>query len=310
VLAGHTDTVPFDADGWTPAPFELTEHDGRLYGLGSADMKGALCAMLQAASRLAEDSLRRPLVLVATADEESTMGGARALAEAGGPKARAAVVGEPTRLEPIRKHKGTMMEAIRLVGRSGHSSDPSLGVSALEGMRDVLAEVVAFRADLQKRFRDDDFEVPHPTLNLGRIEGGDSPNRICAKCELRIDVRPVPGLEPEAVREELRRRICERMAGSELEVEIYTLFEGMPPFQTPAKADIVKAAVELTGARARAVMFGTECPFFQKLGMDPIVLGPGDIAVAHQPDEYVGVGELARAVDVYQGLARRFCVEI
>src|SRR5688572_27939315 len=127
VLAGHTDTVPFDAERWRSDPFVATEREGRLHGLGTADMKSFLGLALTAASVHDAASLREPLILLATADEESTMAGARALARGGPLSARSAIVGEPTSLRPVRSHKGLFMEAIRVIGRSGHSSDPALG---------------------------------------------------------------------------------------------------------------------------------------------------------------------------------------
>ena len=203
VLAGHTDTVPFDAHRWTHDPFRLTEEGGRLYGLGTSDMKSFLALACEAARGLSAKDLRQPLVILATADEESSMSGAIALAEAGRPLGRYAVIGEPTGLKPVRMHKGIMAEAIRLIGRAGHSSDPSLGNNALEGMHELIGDILAWRAELQARYRHAAFQVAVPTLNLGHIHGGDSPNRICGECELHIDLRPTPGLALDDLRAEL-----------------------------------------------------------------------------------------------------------
>src|SRR5699024_5250064 len=134
--------------------------------------------------------LRRPLTILATADEESGMTGAKALVDDGRPIGRYTLIGEPTGLRPIHLHKGVMMEAVRLIGRSGHSSNPAFGVNALEAMALALNEILAWRADLQRRYRDARFLVPEPTLNLGHIRGGDNPNRICAEVELHFDLRP------------------------------------------------------------------------------------------------------------------------
>ena len=122
VLAGHTDTVPCDPELWRSDPFFLTERDSRLYGLGTCDMKGFFPLAIEAARQFVDTPLQQPLIILATADEESSMSGARALVDAGRPLARAAVVGEPTSLKPIRMHKGILMEGIRIQGRSGHSS--------------------------------------------------------------------------------------------------------------------------------------------------------------------------------------------
>src|SRR5690606_37299728 len=195
VLAGHTDTVPCDPDRWASDPFSLTERDGRLYGLGATDMKGFFPVALEAARRFDQSKLQQPLIILATADEESSMDGARLLAELGRPKARYAVVGEPTGMKPVRMHKGIMMERVRVQGLAGHSSNPALGNNALEAMHLVIADLLAFRSELQNRYRNPGFAVPVPTLNLGHIHGGDNPNRICGHCELQFDLRPLPGMQ-------------------------------------------------------------------------------------------------------------------
>ncbi|HEV2212534.1 MAG TPA: M20/M25/M40 family metallo-hydrolase, partial [Gammaproteobacteria bacterium] len=149
VLAGHMDTVPFDEGLWDSDPFTLTERDGKYFGLGISDMKGFIALAIEAAARYRKADLAQPLIVLATADEESSMCGARALAAAGRPKARYAIIGEPTLLKPVHVHKGILMEAVRVVGHSGHSSDPSLGKNALEGMHRALASLLAFRDELQ-----------------------------------------------------------------------------------------------------------------------------------------------------------------
>ena len=309
VLTGHSDTVPFDAERWATDPLELVEDErGRLFGLGSADMKGFFAAALHAASRFRAGQLKEPLVLLATADEESTMNGARALLEAGRPTATRAVVGEPTSLTPVRMHKGILMQAVRIQGRSGHSSDPANGASALEGMHRVLGELLALRAELQAAHRDEAFRVPIPTLNLGRIEGGDSPNRICGSCHLTFDLRLLPSMDPPAIRAALAERLDQLFEGEALEVALESLTD-VPPFETPADAPLVRAAEELSGQPSRAVMFCTESPFFRAMGMETIVLGGGSIDVAHQPNEHTSRGDLERAAELYAQLIQRFCVE-
>ncbi len=207
VLSGHTDTVPFDDKRWQSDPFSLTEKDNRWYGLGTCDMKGFFPLAIEAARAFAGEPLQQPLIILATADEESSMNGARALAEAGKPKARYAVIGEPTNLKPVRMHKGIMMERLRFDGQSGHSSNPALGRNALEGMHEALGELLALRSEWQEKYRNPNFEVQVPTLNLGCIHGGDNPNRICAQCELHFDLRPLPGMNMET----LRQAILDRM---------------------------------------------------------------------------------------------------
>ncbi|CAK0776822.1 Acetylornithine deacetylase [Gammaproteobacteria bacterium] len=307
VLAGHTDTVPYDAPLWRHDPLRLTEANGRLYGLGTSDMKGFFPLVIEAALRFQAKDLAEPLIVLATADEESSMDGAKMLVEMGQPRARYAVIGEPTGLIPIRMHKGILMEGIRLLGRSGHSSDPSLGISALDGMSRILVELLAWRTELQTHHHNALFRVPVPTLNLGRIHGGDNPNRICGMCELHIDLRPLPGMDLEALRTTLYTRLSAALEGTGLGLEVFPLFCGTPALETAADSPLVRVAETLTGAPAEAVAFATEGPYLQQLGADTIILGPGDIAQAHQPDEYLALDRIQPTVDLLTNLIGRFC---
>jgi len=255
VLAGHTDTVPCDARSWSSDPFRLDESDGRLYGLGTSDMKSFFALAAAAAADLRNPV--RPLIVLATADEESSMTGARALAAAGLPRARYALIGEPTALRPVHQHKGILMERIIVEGRSGHSSNPGAGRNALDGMYRVIGALMEWRDELARRHADARFAVPGPTLNFGRIAGGDNPNRICARCELDLDLRCLPGMEIGALRTELRERASRPLAGSGLAIAFHALFEGVPALSTDAGSAIVTEAERLTGASAGSVAFAT-----------------------------------------------------
>lgn len=307
VLAGHTDTVPCDPEGWNSDPFTLVERENRLYGLGTADMKSFLALAMEACNDLDVSALKCPVMLLATADEESTMAGARALVAAGRPKARFAVIGEPTGLKPVRMHKGIMMEAIRVEGRSGHSSNPSLGANALEGMHEIIAALLRWRERLQAQRRDTAFAVPFSTMNLGHIRGGDNPNRICGSCELHLDVRMLPGIDRQALRERLHKESRQAITNDQLVVNFEALFDGVDPMWTPADSKLVLAAEQLTGSRAEGVGFATEAPFLNNLGMEVLVLGPGHIDQAHQPDEYLELRHIPKSIELLRALIKRFC---
>jgi acetylornithine deacetylase len=308
ILAGHTDTVPFDEQLWNHSPLQLTEADNRFYGLGTADMKSFFALVLEAIRDLDLTKLKQPLTILATADEESTMCGAQALADMGRRLGRHALIGEPTGLRPVRMHKGVTMETIRLHGRSGHSSNPAFGVNALEGMHRVIGEILRWRDELQTRYRNPLFEVEVPTLNLGHIHGGDNPNRICGRCELQFDLRPLPGMALDDLRGELRQRLDALLTDSKLRLEMESPFPGIPAMETPATTAIVQATEELTGHQAEAVAFGTEGPYLQQLGADPVILGAGDIAQAHQPDEYLGLERIEPMIELIRSLVGRFCL--
>lgn len=309
VLSGHTDTVPCNEELWKSNPFQLTERDNRLYGLGTCDMKGFFPLAIEAAKRFLDTPLSAPLIIFATADEETSMSGAKALAEAGRPKARYAVIGEPTSMRPIRMHKGIMMESLRISGRSGHSSDPSLGASALDAMHAALTELVSFRHELQSRYRNSAFKIDVPTLNLGCIHGGDNPNRICGKCELEYDLRPLPGMDLSLLREEIYRRLTPLEDKFSVTMEYESLFPGIPAYETEANASLVKAAEALTGHTAESVAFATEAPFLQAMGMETIVMGPGSIDQAHQPDEFLALDQIKPTVDILAHLIKRYCTD-
>lgn len=308
VLAGHTDTVPFDEKLWSVDPFHVTERDGRLYGLGITDMKGFFPIALEAVKPLLDAKFREPLIILATADEETSMQGARTIAELGRPRARSAIIGEPTGLQPVRTHKGIMMDCIRLVGKSGHSSDPSLGKNALDAMHLVIGELIQFRNEMKQQYRNELFDIPYPTLNLGSIHGGDNPNRICGHCELEFDVRLTPGLHMDTVRAEITKRVKAVTDPLDIQFELVPQFTGVPAFFADENSALLKVAEKLTGHAGISVAFGTEAPFLQQLGMDTIIMGPGNIDQAHQPDEYMSMDMINPCIDILRELIIQNCL--
>ena len=308
VLSGHTDTVPYTESAWRQDPFRLTERDGRFYGLGTSDMKCFFPIVMQVLLSLDLKKIRRPLILLATCDEESTMAGAKALVDANRGLGRYALIGEPTGLKPVIMHKGVMIETITLKGKAGHASNPSLGINAMEGMHEVMNTLLDWRRRLQQEFSNENFDVPVPTLNFGSIHGGDSPNRICADCELKIDLRLLPGMHIGDVRKQLRRTVTQALAGSGLTVEFDEVFSGTPPMETDPRSDIVGVAEKLTGHTAGTVNFGTEGPYLNSLGMDTVVLGPGDIDQAHQANEYIELNRIEPMQDLLKRMIEHFCM--
>ncbi len=308
VLSGHTDTVPYDAERWSSDPFVLSQRDDKLFGLGTADMKGFFAAALTAVARFEPAALRAPVTLLATADEESTMAGARALADSSERLGAYAIIGEPTGLQPVHKHKGVFMVRLSITGKSGHASDPALGVNAIEGLQQVLSLLGPWQAGLVERYRDDDFRVAGPTMNLGRVQGGDSFNRIASNCQLDLEFRLLPGMEPEAFLEELRAVVEGALRSGRWSYELSTVgaYDG---FATPTDTAFSHEVATLCGCSAKAVMFGTEAPFLARLGLETLIVGAGDIRVAHQPDEYVTMTSIGRASDLYSQLIQRFCIE-
>ena len=279
-----------------------------MYGLGITDMKGFFPIIMDSIKPFIDHSFKEPLIVLATADEETSMQGARTIAELGRPKARAAVIGEPTGLKPVKAHKGMMMDCIRLLGKSGHSSDPSLGNNALDAMHRVIEELVCFRNELKEKYTSELFSIPHPTLNLGSIHGGDNPNRICGQCELKFDIRLTPGMNIATVRADIQERVERVTAPLGIEYKMEKIFEGIPAFFAEENSALLKTAEKLTGHTGISVAFGTEGPFLRDLGMDTIILGPGNIDQAHQPDEYMSMDMINPSIEIIRKLISQYCL--
>jgi len=302
VLSGHSDVVPVDGQAWTSDPWTVTERDGRLYGRGTCDMKGfvalAVWALVEAQTR----GLRRPLQLALSYDEEVGCTGAppmvRTMQEVV-PKGSAAIIGEPSRMGVITGHKGGTGYHVHVKGFEVHSSLLPYGVSAImEGARliDWLNEV---NAEIQARPRTPmaaRFEPPFTTLHVGVIAGGTAHNITAADCRFAVEMRVVPGesipdwearFEAKAAELSAAMQAVRPEAGIHLEK-----FFGVPGLQPEAEGEAEALVRRLTGDnRTGVVSYGTEAGQFQEAGYSAVVCGPGDIAQAHQPDEYLEVSE-------------------
>jgi len=206
-------------------------------------------------------------------------------------------------------HKGIIMESVRVNGVAGHSSNPALGINAIEGLHQLIGDLLLWRQQLQQRHHDNRFEVSTPTLNLGLVHGGDNPNRICSHSELHFDLRLLPGMEIQSLRDELDQRLAELDRHSRCQFQRHSLIEGTEPMYTDPDSDIVKTLEKLTGHAAEAVAFCTEGPYLNALGMDTVIMGPGDIDQAHQANEYLRQDSIQPCVDLLQQLIAKFCCE-
>jgi acetylornithine deacetylase len=308
LLAGHTDTVPFDESQWKTDPFKITEKEDRLYGLGVIDMKGFFAFVIDVLKEIDLSKLNKPLRILATADEETTMAGAQEIAKQKQFKPDYAVIGEPTGLVPVVMHKGHMSEGIRITGRAGHSSDPANGVNAIEIIYLVIGELKKVQQIFKDKYKNRHFEVPYPTLNFGAINGGDSPNRICGCCDLHIDMRPIPGVSTSELFITVKEALSEVEKRYPNSVEIYHLHEPIPSYQCPLHSDLVENAQIFTGNKAQSANYCTEAPFIEQLGCDTIVLGPGNIAQAHQANEYLDLSFVKPTRQLIKKLINCYCV--
>ena len=307
LLSGHTDTVPYDASRWNFDPFKLTEQDNRWYGLGSIDMKGFFAFVIQALSELDSSQQNKPIMVLATADEETTMNGAREVSRFANLKPDYCVIGEPTDMRPVYAHKGHMSEVIRITGRSGHSSDPALGVNAIELMHEVISALLKLKEEFKHKYSDSSFTVPQPTMNFGHIHGGDNANRICGCCELHLDTRPLPGLSVDELYAHLHKATESVQARYPGCVELISLHHPVPAFRQTTDSALVQLAEKISQSKAQAVNYCTEAPFLQELGCETLVLGPGSIKQAHQPDEYLSVDSIKPTQEKLKSLLKAFC---
>ncbi|HDI3323703.1 TPA: acetylornithine deacetylase [Vibrio cholerae] len=306
LLAGHSDTVPFDEGRWNYNPHALTQVNNRFYGLGTADMKGFFAFIYEAVKNVDWRKQTKPLYVLATCDEETTMLGARHFTENAPFKPDYCIIGEPTSLVPIRAHKGHVANAIRVTGKSGHSSNPALGVNAIEIMHEVLFALMQLRDRLIKEYHHPGFEIPTPTLNLGHIHGGDSPNRICGCCELHYDVRPLPGISLDGLDNLMRDALREVQQKWPGRIELVPLHDPIPGYECAHDHPFIHGISEICEQEAQTVNYCTEAPFLQKI-CPTLVLGPGSIDQAHQPDEFLAFEFIDPTVRVLSRAMQKYC---
>ena len=302
VLSGHSDVVPVDGQDWTTDPWTVVERNGRLYGRGTCDMKGYVALSVWALVRAQKMGVRRPVQLALSYDEEVGCTGAPPMIETMGkvlPKGAAALIGEPSNMKIITGHKGGTGFHVHVKGFEVHSSLLPYGVSAImEGAR-LIGWVNDRNAEIQAREPTPiaaTFYPPFTTLHVGMISGGTAHNITAADCRFAVEMRVVPGedveahartFEAESARMDAQLKAQRPEAGVHLE-----RFFGVPALVPEADGEAEAIARRLTGDNATGVVsYGTEAGQFQEAGYSAIVCGPGDIAQAHQPDEYLEVSE-------------------
>ncbi|HEX8139262.1 MAG TPA: acetylornithine deacetylase [Pyrinomonadaceae bacterium] len=304
-LVGHTDTVPYDA-AWTDA-LTLAESDGKLVGRGACDTKGFIAAALTAIEECEAERLARPLALVLTADEEVGCLGAKRLAEMRALEARYSIVGEPTGLRPIRAGKGYCLAEVLVRGREGHSAYPALGASAIFRAARLITHLERI-AETLKAERRAEFDPPFTTINVGIVQGGTAKNIIAGECRFTLEWRPVPGQKASRLLDLLRTSVEDersRDAEFDCEIKVLRIDEGM---ETPGTSPLVRMLEEATARSAGTISFGTEAPEMQRLGAEAVVLGPGDIRVAHRTGEFVPLEDLRECVSVLARAIEHFCM--
>ncbi len=303
-LVGHTDTVPFDPN-WGEAT-TLIERDGKYYGRGACDTKGFIAAALTAVNNIDFKTLSRPLALIFTADEEIGLVGAKRLAQAKPLTARYSIVGEPTSLRPMRAGKGYCLAEVVVRGREAHSAYPALGASAIARAARLITSIDR----ISEEFRGEQhpsFDPPFTTANVGLIRGGTAKNVIPGECRFTLEWRPVPGQDANRFLDMLNAEIAEARQGDPDFECVVNADRADGGFETSPESPLVKMLEEYTGQEAGTVAFGTEAAQMIELGADAVVMGPGDIRVAHRTDEHVSKADLNRCVEVLQRSITTLC---
>jgi acetylornithine deacetylase len=311
VLSGHTDTVPVDGQDWRHPPYALTAEGERLYGRGTADMKGFLAICLALAPEIAARRLDRPVHFALSYDEEiGCVGVRRLLADLAARPVlpRFALIGEPTRMQVVSGHKGKASVSCRVEGLACHSALNHLGVNAVE----VAAELVARLRALQHRLRgggpfDPAYTPPYTTVHTGTIKGGTALNIVPDRCAFDFEIRNLPDQDPGTLMAEIRGwaqdLIPEMLAVSEEAGIYFDEFNVTAGLSTPDDDPWVALIARLVGAESvHRVAFTTEAGLFQKAGVPALVCGPGDIAQAHRADEFITLDQLARGEHLVRAL--------
>ncbi|TDR73006.1 acetylornithine deacetylase [Paludibacterium purpuratum] len=320
ILSGHSDVVPVDGQAWSMAPFELTARDGRLYGRGTADMKGFIACVLawlpSVLAAHAEGRLRQPVGLALSYDEEiGCLGVPRLVSDliARGVPVAGCVIGEPTSMKPVVAHKGIAHFRCRVLGRSVHSSLTPKGVNAIEYAARLISHIRKL-ADAEAQFGRARplYDVPFATLQTGTIRGGTVVNIVPRECEFVFECRWLPGESlaryVDSVRDYAASLVEEmRRQAPEADIEIEQLVD-CPPFESPEDGQLMGYIDELCpGAAHRAVAYTTEAGCFSAAGFACVVLGPGSIEQAHRPDEYIEIAQLSACTEWLNDLREILC---
>lgn len=312
ILSGHTDTVPWDGQDWSVDPLGAVVKDGRLYGRGSADMKGFIATAVAHAGLFLESRAPFAIHLAFSYEEEIGCFGVRELIadlRDAGIRPLACIVGEPTDMVPAIAHKGVYRYRCCVRGKEAHSSLTPQSVNAIE----MAARVVGRVRDMAEAFereepRHEGFDVPYSTASVGQFHGGIADNVVPRDAEFRYEFRDLPTADARAMQAQVvdYARSLEpamRKVAPETGFRFETICE-IPSFLGSAQDDVTRLAMRLAREpRTTQVAFGTEAGLFKNAGIRTVVCGPGSITQAHQPDEYVSLEQLARCQAFMEGLA-------
>jgi acetylornithine deacetylase len=311
VLSGHTDVVPVEGQAWSSDPWTLTERNGRLYGRGTTDMKGFDALVLALVPEMVRAPLKRPVHIALSYDEEIACRGAPSMVQAMStsiPTPSAVIVGEPTRHAVVTGHKASVQLRTQVTGHAVHSSRIDQGVSAVMN----AARLIAWHEDVMEENRrradpGNPFEPAYTTLHCGMMVGGSAANVVSSSAWFFSDIRAIPTESPQNylvryeayIRDVIEPRMKAIAPETGVAVELIAEVPGLRPETDGAAERLMR---RLTGDNGtHVVSYGTEAGLFQRVGWSTVVCGPGDIAQAHQPDEYIEISEF----EAGEGVLRR-----
>ncbi|WP_207002196.1 acetylornithine deacetylase [Trinickia mobilis] len=302
VLSGHTDVVPVDGQAWTVEPFRLTEADGKLYGRGTADMKGFIASVLAAVPRFLERPLKLPVHLAFSYDEEVGCLGVRPMLEEikrRPHKPRLCLIGEPTGLKPVLGHKGKLAMRCHVKGAACHSAYAPYGVNAIQYAARLIGRLEEIGAALaQPEHHDRRFDPPFSTVQTGVIKGGRALNIVPAECEFDFEVRALPDFNAEEVSDRLQTyaeaELLPKMRSVQRDTDIRLQpLSAYPALATSPDSEAARLLALLSGSTEfGTVAFGTEGGLFEHAGIPTVVCGPGSMDQGHKPDEFVTLEQL------------------
>jgi len=317
VLSGHTDVVPVDGQNWASDPFKAALRGDKIYGRGACDMKSYLAVVLGMAPRFAAANLKAPVHFALSYDEEVGCVGARGLLEdlaRNNIRPAGAVIGEPTSMQPVIAHKGKRSYQCCVRGKEAHSALTPEGVNAIE----YAARIIGYIRHMAERMRDCEprdygFDVPFTTLQTGVISGGTAGNIVPRECVFQFEFRYLPGADPDGLEHEIRD-YAERVILPEMQrtdpgtsISFETKAE-IPGLDTGEAEEVTRLAQALSrNQSATKVAYATEGGLFQQAGIPAIICGPGSIAQAHKPDEYVTLEQVALCESFMERLLEQMC---
>ena len=313
VLSGHTDVVPVEGQDWSSDPFAVVERDGKLYGRGTSDMKSFIALALAYVPEFLKGGPKIPVHLALSYDEEVGCLGVRPMIEnivRDLPKPQVVIVGEPSSMKVVNAHKGIQSYSTKVTGLEFHSSQTHLGVSAIQYAAELISYLMTLAEEMRQRGDPSGrFSPPYTTINVGTIKGGTALNIIPKSCSFLWEYRSLPDADPSEIisrfnahaEDEVLPRMRAVFPGAKIETVTRAQSPGLAALDGDPGETLVMKLAQCNSAEA--VSYNTEAGLFQLADIPTVVCGPGDIAQAHKPDEFVELSQIAECETFMRRLA-------